>query len=252
MTRQLSGTLFAAMAVTGMLLLPASEATATTYVGGYITSNAVWTKAAGPYVVSNVVVNSGVTLTIEPGTIVKFASTFSGLRIEGTLTAIGNPGDRIVFTSLKDDANGGDTGGDGFTQGAKGQWYNVNIVGYAVIWYADFRYGGYGYPSFSYGALTVGGPGSVNVDRCVFEDNETSGIILGASSSGTVAHSEFRRNGSGVSAYNSNVQMSYLTIENNDVLGLFFNYIDSYTSAAPSLLDSDVRNNGYAGVYLKV
>lgn len=252
MARNLRVRLYAAMGVAGLLLLPARQAGATTYVGGYITSNTVWTKAAGPYVASSTIVNPGVTLTIEPGTIVKFASTFATLRVYGTLTAIGNPNDRIVFTSLADDSVGGDTGGNGASTGAKGQWSSVVVSGYGVIWYADFKFGGYGWPSHSYGVLDVSPNALADVDHCRFEHNETSGVIFENASAGTVANSEFRDNGSGVSMYNSNVQLSSLVIENNTMIGVFMNYTDSYTGAAPSLLDSDVRNNSYAGIYLQV
>ena len=51
------------------------QAEAATNVSGNISSNTTWTAVNSPYVVSGTVtVSSGVTLTIEAGTVVKFAS----------------------------------------------------------------------------------------------------------------------------------------------------------------------------------
>jgi len=59
-----------------------------------------------PYIVSNVTISEGVTLTIDPGTIVKFQSTGSNLTVNGALSAEGTEESPIIFTSLKDDTYG--------------------------------------------------------------------------------------------------------------------------------------------------
>jgi len=61
-----------------------------TDVSGVISSNTTWTLANSPYIVTgNILVNEGITLTIEPGVIVKFDSD-TYIKMEGTLTAVGN------------------------------------------------------------------------------------------------------------------------------------------------------------------
>jgi hypothetical protein len=98
---------------------------AATYVGGTISQDTTWTLANSPYVAqSDVTVSSGVTLTIEPGVIVKF--NWADMAVYGTLTANGTDLNKIVFTSIKDDSYAGDTNGDGSaTTPAKGDWGNL-------------------------------------------------------------------------------------------------------------------------------
>lgn len=71
---------------------------AQTNVSGGIYSNTTWTLAGSPYIVTgNVVVFDNVTLTVDPGVIVKFDS-WTGIEIRGTLLANGTSTDTIVFT----------------------------------------------------------------------------------------------------------------------------------------------------------
>jgi hypothetical protein len=70
---------------------------AATYVNGNITSNATWARVNSPYqLTANVIVNQGVTLTIEAGTTVNFGNY--QLQVNGVLNAQGNSVNKIVFT----------------------------------------------------------------------------------------------------------------------------------------------------------
>ncbi len=76
--------------------LPLGIVHASTDVTGIITSDATWVKANSPYTLTGpVAVNSGVTLTIEPGVTVNLNSYF--IRVNGTLTARGSANDKIYF-----------------------------------------------------------------------------------------------------------------------------------------------------------
>jgi hypothetical protein len=65
-------------------------------VNGVISTNITLTKANGPYLFSQVVVNSGATLTIEAGTTVEIGNY---LRVSGTLIAKGTLTNPIYFNS---------------------------------------------------------------------------------------------------------------------------------------------------------
>lgn len=93
------------------------------------TTDTTWSAANSPYILDGTVtVASGATLTIEPGVVVKANGQLRELRVNGTLVASGTAGNRIVFTSIQDDSVGGDSGGDGATVGAPGQWYRIRVT----------------------------------------------------------------------------------------------------------------------------
>jgi len=89
----------AALALLGATFIVGVPTARATDVGGIIDTDTTWTLAGSPYIVtSNVLVNSGVTLTIEPCVVVKFNSG-RALQIDGELIAQGTPTNPITFTS---------------------------------------------------------------------------------------------------------------------------------------------------------
>src|SRR5688572_11255582 len=90
----------AALALLFLLTLPRFAA-ADTLVSGTLSANTTWTLAQSPIVVTATVhVPAGVTLTIEPGVVVRFEAA-QGLQVYGTLVARGTPGARIRLTSTQ-------------------------------------------------------------------------------------------------------------------------------------------------------
>ncbi len=85
-----------------------------TPVTSHITQNTTWALKDSPYLVYDNSGNSyelleiteGVTLTIEPGVIVKFKNP--GLKVFGTIKAEGTADKPIIFTNYNDDEYGGD------------------------------------------------------------------------------------------------------------------------------------------------
>jgi hypothetical protein len=71
---------------------------ASTPVSGTITADTTWTQANSPYTLTGTVyVNSGVTLTIQPGVNIDLSSY--SLQVSGTLIAVGASDNQIVFTT---------------------------------------------------------------------------------------------------------------------------------------------------------
>ncbi|MCI0726184.1 MAG: dockerin type I domain-containing protein, partial [Chloroflexi bacterium] len=74
----------------------------TTTVSGPIITHTTWTTAGSPYILTaDVIVNPGITLTIEPGVVV-MGQTNAELQVQGHLEAIGAPAQPITFTSATD------------------------------------------------------------------------------------------------------------------------------------------------------
>jgi hypothetical protein len=229
-------------------------AAATTYVNGTMNTNATWTTAGSPYVVTSTFsVGSSATLTIQPGVVIKVNGTFTQFGVVGSLVAVGTADNRIVFTSLRDDSIAGDTGGDGPTTGAPGQWYSMYVQGSAVLQYVDVRYGGWGSANTAYGGIQISGTGNVNADQCHIHLNQRAGIAVGWGGTLTLTHSNVSVNAIGVSAMNAHVQISAnSSLSSNSDSGVYFNYSTAYVGAAPSIMNSDVANNTGWGIKLVV
>lgn len=101
--------------ITCFALVSSTLAFAETDVSGqYIETDTVWTMDGNPYVVhDDVTVESGATLTISAGTIVKFDNAY--LDVYGRLNIDGGQIFPVVLTSYLDDTIAGDTNGDGNT-----------------------------------------------------------------------------------------------------------------------------------------
>lgn len=82
-----------------LFLILSNSAFSQTNVSGVISSNTTWTKAASPYnVTGNILVNSGVVLTINDGVTIKVNGDYY-IKIEGNLNAVGTTNSKIIFES---------------------------------------------------------------------------------------------------------------------------------------------------------
>ncbi|NQV14306.1 hypothetical protein HQ531_02525, partial [bacterium] len=101
---------------------------AQTYIGGHFSTDTTLSISGNPYIVeSNLYIDENFTLTLLPGTILKF-DTRTSLTINGTLTAEGTSTDSIIFTSWKDDSYAGDSNADGdATSPAAGNWHTIQF-----------------------------------------------------------------------------------------------------------------------------
>jgi RHS repeat-associated protein len=223
----------------------------TTHISGQTyTTNQEWTTSGSPYVVDGTVtVNTGVTLTIDPGVIVKFNGAAVGLTIDGTLNAIGTSGSRITFTSYQDDTAGGDTNGDGTaTTGAKGQWRSIYGLngGHLNISYADIRYGG---STSSSGMVdTYGSNTQVALDHDTLSYSGIADLwenfnVVGAVTNSTISNAQTR----GVGINLAVVTVANSTIQNN-YDGLWYQLDASHPGNTVS--NTIIQNNTHDGIYL--
>ena len=114
-----------------------------------ITTPTVWDECH-IYVISSNQISVTSTLTIQPGTIIKFKEICGDNAIlvsnSGQINAIGTSEKPIVFTSYKDDANGGDSNADGSTTSpARKDWGGIILNSNTCVFkYCTFKYGGEG------------------------------------------------------------------------------------------------------------
>ena len=138
-----------------------------TNVCGAITANTTWTTANSPYIMTcNVVVNAGVTLTIQPGVTVA-GDEFERLEVKGRLVAVGTVANPIVFTS---EANNG-----------VGQWQGLLFNGgTGQLSQTIVRYGGaFGTTNLEVVSVPVGG--EVRIENS--EIRESAGFAMWFSTS---------------------------------------------------------------------
>jgi hypothetical protein len=170
-----------------------------------ITENTTWMNNEIHVMKNKVVVNSGVTLTIQPGTIIKSeggqGTLAAALIVErgGKLIAEGTADQPIIFTSVDDDIQIGEKVGSNLTMDDNKLWGGVIILGDAPISAENGDtetniegisiaegYGLYGgnnpahnggtlrYVSIRHGGIAIG------------EGNEINGLTLGGCGTGTI------------------------------------------------------------------
>lgn len=150
-----------------------------------ITTNT--TLDSGIYVVeSDIQVNSGVTLTVNPGVILKFKSG-NRLRINGVLHAVGRADSQVVFTSYKDDSYGGDTNADAdTTDPAPGDWEQLYFTGNSgsILQHAIVKYGG----QYS-GMVQINTDNVPTIDSSYISRSDNDGVNINGANSGMITNS---------------------------------------------------------------
>ena len=177
----------------------------TVSVSGMISESTTWTNDNIYVLNQKVVVPSGVVLTIQAGTIIKgtegTGSLASALIVAqgGKLNAVGTATEPVVFTSINDNIEIGQTAGTNLNETNSGLWGGLIVLGYAPSSFsgdvdvvqiegipADDTFGLYGgdnatdnsgvykYISIRHGGALIG------------EGNEINGLTLGGVGSGTV------------------------------------------------------------------
>lgn len=201
---------------------------AQTYVSGIVSSDTTWSVEGSPYIVTgNVLVNSGVTLTIEAGVTVKFDAG-KILQNKGVFIARGTSNNKITFTSNQSSPSAGDWGYLDFSNETIDASYdsNGNYSSGTILEYVDILYSG-----------GTGGIGAINVTNSAIhlnnvnvQNNANYGIFFGKSVGGTVPVTKILNS----------------TISNNDNVGI---YCDCYQYDVSITVDNSIiKNNSGGGI----
>lgn len=240
---------------------------------GYITTNETWVASEIYELNGKVIVASGATLTIQPGTIIKGAqgtgTNASALIVEkgAKIMAVGTASSPIIFTSVLDNITVGQTMGTNLTEYDNGKWGGVILLGNAPIsaLNGDVNaqiegipvtdvYGAFGgnnpadnsgvmdYVSIRHGGALIGA------------GNEINGLTLGGVGSGTtISNIEVIANlDDGIEFFGGTVNVSNILIgfQGDDGLDVDMNYagtISNFTVVCGSFSDEALEIDGPEG-----
>ena len=205
------------------------------------------------WLVEGLTIEAGVTLSITPGTVVKFNSSIV-VRDRGTFNIIGEENNPIILTSFKDDSVGGDSNGDeNSTTAAPGDWNNINYFkgGLGSIRHVELRYAGSG----GNGSIHISSA-TVTLDNVTIDQSSSHGLrIVNASPSiDNVTISNARSYGIYLSN-NENVDLSptftNITITDSGNTGLYIFNSDEFAIVSPTFTDLQIFNPGRHGIYIR-
>ena len=171
---------WAIAAVSTLLAMPALAMEVETH-GGTLSADTVWKADTIHNVTSTITVPSGITLTVEPGAIVKFNSG-QALNVNGVLDATGTEDNKIIFTSYRDDI-GGDTNDDGPSAGQPGDWYQITFSDTVVDQFTKLEHtkvkfaGSYPHNYYWSGAVYINNA-NITLKNVEISDSNNQGLSL--------------------------------------------------------------------------
>ena len=236
--------------------LSTTQVYAQTNVSGFINSNTTWTIAGSPYIViGNIVLDSGITLTIDPGVIVEFDSAKS-LQIEGNLRAIGNNSNRITFTSSQVAPAPGDW--DYILFSDNSQDYDYSLFTGSIMEHCIVEYAG--------ASLTTNTNGAIRIRRsfpyiheCEVRNNASTGIqfyegpLIGTIGTIRISNcnihdnssfTDFNPRGGGIGIWSSQTQV---IVDNNIINNNYGNGIHCIANNISQITNNTIIRNSVNG-----
>ncbi|MGI9278564.1 MAG: right-handed parallel beta-helix repeat-containing protein, partial [Endozoicomonas sp.] len=179
---------------------------------------------AAVYRVSSLTIPAGRTLTLKPGTIIKFNAN-QKLNVYGELVSLGTKEEPVVFTAANDDVFGGDTNGDGESAGSRGYWDRIQLYpgAKARLQGSIVRFG----DRSNVGQFYAERASQVEIDSSIFEESQYRGIYV----------------------FGSPLKLTNSTIRNNSQIGLYIYDRNNYSSSIQQVIGNTFDNNQY-GIYV--
>jgi parallel beta-helix repeat protein len=208
--------------------------------------------SGGPYtVLGRIEVSPGATLTIAPGTQLRFTGLYY-LLVHGKLMAQGSDGNRILFTSDKATPARGDWGGIYFYDDSD----DASTLSYATIEYAQSYsiYCANASPTIDHVIVQEGSDRGMyltseskpTVSQSTFQNNTNYGIYMDGGSDAVISDCMFTGNRYGIFMINSSPAISGCTVDSNTNYGIWVQ-----NNSAPAIADSTITNNNTYGIYLQ-
>ncbi len=170
----------------GVRSMPAHAENPSTCVSGTISADTTWHAADSPIevCVSGVTVAQGVTLTIEPGTLVQFDNGANdSIYVQGALSAIGTPTQPITFTGVV---------------ASPGSWAGLSASGSVgtpavlALEHAVLQYGGI---NGTYGAQVYADRANISIGHSLFTNGAGKGLYGTVNTSFAISNTAFINNG---------------------------------------------------------
>ena len=218
-------------------------------VSGLIVTDTIWSPSeCDPYVVTgNLSVQSGVTLTIQAGTTVKFNSS-TVLAVAGTLVARGTEANPITLTSNQMTPAKGNWGYIHFAFSSTDATFDGdgNYIGGCIIQYALIEYAG-GVSTSENGALRIE-ESAPFIDHSTMRDNKDVGIYAWTYAAPRISYNTITSNsGDGIhlDGYGCLVTITGNTISSNSGDGIHYDGHVSTATISGNTIDGNSR-----GIYV--
>jgi len=226
-------------------------------VSGFISSDTTWSLATcDPYVVSgSIIVQTGATLTIQPGTRVKFDNQ-KALTVQGTLVARGTAESPITFTSNQLNPAKGDWGYIHFADTSVDATFDGdgNYTGGSVLQYVIVEYAG-GASVSENGTVRVEAS-SPYLDHNTIRNNKVDGIHVWSNGAPRITNNTIRDNGisGSTNAYGIYLNTNAgLLVSDNIVFGNTSQGINCTCGGGTvTISNNTVTENGGRGIYVDI